>query len=198
MLMADYFRRRGRAAKVEVHLYTPETQPMPVAGPELGQAVRQLLEQKGIHFHPMHNLLSVNPARKSACFQQSVENYDLLAVIPPHRAPRLAHEAGLTNAAGWIPVSAQTLETYERVFAIGDVTAIPIPGRWKPDVPLMLPKAGVFAHVQAEVVAGRIAAEMEGRKPTESFCGDGYCMLEAGEDLAGSRTATFLRSQLRK
>jgi len=192
MLIADYFRRRGSAAKVEVHLYTPEAQPMPVAGPELGGAVRQLLEQKGIHFHPLHNLVSVDSERRSARFQQSVENYDLLAVIPPHRAPRLVHEAALTNAAGWIPVSAQKLETsHERVFAIGDVTAIPIPGRWKPDVPLMLPKAGVFAHVQADVVASRIAAEMEGRKSMESFCGDGYCMLEAGEDLAGFAYGDF-------
>src|SRR3970282_2971870 len=26
--------------------------------------------------------------------------------------------------------------------------SIPLPGRWKPEVPLMLPKAGVFAHVR--------------------------------------------------
>ena len=75
--------------------------------------------------------------------------------------------------------------------AIGDATAIPIPGRWKPDVPLMLPKAGVFAHVQAEVVAARIAAEISGRQPTEEFWGDGYCMLEAGEDLAGFAYGNF-------
>ncbi|HEV2386497.1 MAG TPA: FAD/NAD(P)-binding oxidoreductase [Candidatus Acidoferrales bacterium] len=192
MLIADYFRRRGHAASVEVHLYTPESQPMPVAGPELGKAVLQMLEKKGIHFHPMHNLLAVDPAAQSARFQQGAEDYDLLAVIPPHRAPRLVHEAGLTNAAGWVPVNAQTLETsHERVFAIGDVTAIPIPGRWKPDVPLMLPKAGVFAHAQAEIVVARIAAEIEGRKPSESFCGDGYCMLEAGEDLAGFAYGDF-------
>jgi sulfide:quinone oxidoreductase len=192
MLIADYFRRRRLAANMEVHLYTPEAQPMPVAGPELGKAVLQMLENKGIHFHPLHNLLAVDPFAKSARFQQGTENYDLLAVIPPHRAPRLVREAGLTNAGGWVPVNAQTLETgHERVFAIGDVTAIPIPGRWRQDVPLMLPKAGVFAHVQAEVVAARIVAEIEGRKPTESFCGDGYCMLEAGEDLAGFAYGDF-------
>ncbi len=192
MLIADYFARRRPAIKAQVHLYTPESQPMPVAGPELGNAVLQMLEKKGIQFHPMHNLVAVDPATKSARFKQGVVNYDLMAVIPPHRAPRLVHEVGLTNAAGWVPVNAQTFETsHERVFAIGDVTAIPIPGRWKPDVPLMLPKAGVFAHDQAEIVAARIAAEIEGRKPTASFCGEGYCMLEAGEDLAGFAYGDF-------
>lgn len=192
MLIADYFRKRGLAGKVDIYLYTPEALPMPVAGPELGGAVRQLLEKKGIHFHPLHNLVAVEPAARTARFQQGVENYDLLIAIPPHRAPQLVRDAGLTNAAGWVPVSAQTLETsQERVFAIGDVTAIPIPGRWKPDVPLLLPKAGVFAHDQAEIVAGRIVAEIEGRKPTETFCGEGYCMLEAGEDLAGFAYGNF-------
>jgi len=192
MLIRDFLVRRGLAAKVEVDLYTPEAQPLPVAGPELGNAVLQLLEKKSIGFHPTHNLVAVDTTARTVRFQQSVEKYDLLAVIPPHRAPRLVHEAGLTNAAGWVPVNAQSLETkHERAFAIGDVTAIPIPGRWKPDVPLMLPKAGVFAHAQAEIVAGRILAEIEGRKPTESFCGDGYCMLEAGEDLAGFAYGDF-------
>ena len=71
------------------------------------------------------------------------------------------------------------------------MTAIPIPGRWKPDVPLMLPKAGVFAHEQARVVAQRIAAEISGTAAQQDFCGDGYCMLEAGEDLAGFAFGNF-------
>lgn len=193
MLIHDYFRRRGLSEKVQVHLFTPEPQPMPVAGPELGKAVLQLLEEKGIQFHPGHNLVAFDPAAKSAQFKQGlVENCGLLVVIPPHRAPRLVQEAGLTNAGGWVPVNAQTLETgRDGVFATGDVTAIPIPGRWKPDVPLMLPKAGVFAHVQSKIVAERIAAQIEGRTPTQSFGGEGYCMLEAGEELAGFASGNF-------
>jgi sulfide:quinone oxidoreductase len=193
MLIADYFRRTGRRQGVDMHLFTPEPQPMPVAGPELGAAVVQMLEAKQIRFHPLHALESVDPAARTIRFQQgNTEPYDLLVAVPPHRAPNLVREAGLTNAAGWAPVHPQTLETqHDGVFAIGDVTAIPIPGRWKPDVPLMLPKAGVFAHVQAEVVAARIAAEIEGRKPGETFCGDGYCMLETGEDLAGFAYGNF-------
>ena len=193
MLIADYFWRTARRKDVDIHLFTPEPQPMPVAGPELGAAVVQMLEAKGIRFHPLHGLAAVDPAARTMRFQQSnTEPYDLLVAVPPHRAPSLVREAGLANAAGWAPVNPQTLATqHDGVFAIGDVTTIPIPGRWKPDVPLMLPKAGVFAHVQAEVVAARIAAEIEGRKPGETFCGDGYCMLETGEDLAGFAYGNF-------
>jgi sulfide:quinone oxidoreductase len=193
MLIADYFRRHRRRAGIDIQLFTPEPQPMPVAGPQLGAAVVEMLEANQIRFRPLYTLASVDPAERVMRFQQgNTERYDLLVAIPPHRAPRLVREAGLTNAAGWVPVKPQTLATdHAGVFALGDVTAIPIPGRWKPDVPLMLPKAGVFAHVQAEVVAARILAEIEGRKPDATFCGDGYCMLEAGGDLAGFAYGNF-------
>jgi len=193
MLIADYFRRRGLSAKVEIHLFTPESQPMPVAGPQLGEAVRGMLHAKGIDFHPLHKLTSVDPGAREMSFDNGVRlGYDLLVAVPPHRAPRAAVDAGLTNQAGWIPVDPQTLRTsQDGVYAIGDVTAIPIPGRWKPDVPLMLPKAGVFAHAQAEVVAQRIVADVTGRSCEAAFCGDGYCMLEAGEDLAGFAFGNF-------
>lgn len=193
MLIADYFRRRGLSSKVEIHLFTPESQPMPVAGPQLGEAVRGMLHAKGIDFHPLHQLTSVDGGAREMSFDNGVRlGYDLLVAVPPHRAPRAAVDAGLTNQAGWIPVDPQTLRTsQDGVYAIGDVTAIPIPGRWKPDVPLMLPKAGVFAHAQAEVVAQRIVAEVTGRSCEAAFCGDGYCMLEAGEDLAGFAFGNF-------
>jgi sulfide:quinone oxidoreductase len=193
MLIADYFRRRGLSGKVEVHLFTPEPQPMPVAGPQLGDAVKGMLQAKDVAFHPLHKLTSVDPQARELLFENGQPfRYDLLVAVPPHRAPKVVREAGLTNQAGWIPVNPQTLATNQPgVYAIGDVTAIPIPGRWKPDVPLMLPKAGVFAHAQAEVVAQRIAAEITGRPAGATFCGDGYCMLESGEDLAGFAFGNF-------
>ena len=54
------------------------------------------------------------------------------------------------------------------------------PDRWKPDVPTLLPKAGVFARTQALVVARNIAAEVNGSAQRVKFMGDGYCALECG------------------
>lgn len=196
MLIADYFSRQDRDVlkdKVNVHLYTPEPQPMPVAGPQLGEAVKQMLTSKGISFHPLHKLVSVDCQNRTLSFDgKESARYDMLIVIPPHRAPNVVREAGLTNEAGWIPVDRFTLKTkHDNVYAIGDISAISIPGRWKPDVPMMLPKAGVFAHVQAEIVAERISDELKGLTPKAEFCGTGYCMLEAGEGLAGFAFGDF-------
>jgi sulfide:quinone oxidoreductase len=87
------------------------------------------------------------------------------------------------------PLDART--RYENVYAVGDVAVIPIPGRWKADAPMVLPKAGVFAHAQAEAVARRIASEIRGSVPSAVFRGHGYCALEAGEGMAGMAFGDF-------
>ncbi|HBG74756.1 MAG: hypothetical protein A2X25_12025 [Chloroflexi bacterium GWB2_49_20] len=193
MLIANTLCKRGLNNNTEVHLFTPEPQPMPVAGPNLGDAVKQMLEDRGVAFHPLHKLSHVNPDVGELTFDGKESfRYNLLVAIPPHRGPHIAQEAGLTNEAGWIPVDRATLQTkHENVYAIGDAAAISIPGRWKPDVPMMLPKAGVFAHAQAEVVARRVAAEIAGTGERANFPGIGYCMLEAGESLAGFAYGNF-------
>jgi len=192
MLIADFLKRK----KVSVNLYTPEPQPLPVTGPELGNAVKEILSNKGISFHPQNQLISINyNERKIEFASGNSVNYDLLALIPSHKAPEVITKSNLDDESGWIPVNKGTLETkYENVFAIGDVTSITIPGRWNPDKPMKLPKAGVFAHSQAITVSKIIAAKILGKESKEIFCADGFCMLEAGEDLAGFAYGDFYAS----
>jgi len=118
--------------------------------------------------------------------------------------PDVVTDAGLTDESGWVPVDKKNLQTkYKDVYAIGDVTIVRLDGRYKPEKPLMLPKAGVFAHAQAEVVARRIAADITGSGASDVFYGEGYCMLEVGESLAGFASGNFFAEpspqiQLRK
>ncbi|RPJ73945.1 MAG: NAD(P)/FAD-dependent oxidoreductase [Alphaproteobacteria bacterium] len=193
MLIEDFFASKGIRKKVGIDLFTPEPQPLPVAGPELGSAVKAILDKKGIRFHPLMQLSSVDTKSKQLLFNGKVPfEYDLLIVIPPHQSPAVIRNSDLANANGWIDVNTASLQTkYENVFAIGDITSIPLPGRWVPDKPMMLPKAGVFAHIQADVVAKNIVKKISGENAREKFCADGYCMLEAGEDLAGFAYGDF-------
>lgn len=189
MLIADQLRSRGVTASVA--LYTPEPQPMPVAGPELGRAVLQMLNERTISYHPLHKLLAVE-GRRLLFEGRDPAGADLIVTIPPHRPAPILREAGLTNEAGWVKVDPRTMQTEATgVYAIGDCAAVPLPGRWQPDVPLMLPKAGVFAHAQGLVVARRIAARLRGGRDDARFCGEGFCTLEAGERLAGFAWGDF-------
>lgn len=170
MLMEAAFARKGIRNRVELNVYTPETLPMPVAGPELGRLVKELVESRGIGFHPQLKLAGVDPDRKTLRFDGGrEERFDLLLAIPPHRPPRAIRETGITNEAGWIPVDKGSMETpVDNVYALGDVTAIKLPNG------LMLPKAGVFAHAQAKAVAERLAARLKGATSGARFKGDGY------------------------
>lgn len=106
--------------------------------------------------------------------------------MPPHVAPAVVREAGLVDSTGWVPVDPGLLQTrYPGVSAIGDVTAIRLRNG------MLLPKAGVFAEAQAEVVAEHIAAELQGREATARFEGEGYCYVEVGDGLAAFGAGNF-------
>lgn len=55
----------------------------------------------------------------------------------------------------------------------------------------MLPKAGVFAHYEAEVVVDQIASEIGGTESRASFNGKGYYWIELGDGRAGFASGRF-------
>lgn len=186
LLIEDALRRRRLRERTEVLLVTPEPQPMPVAGPVLGAAVTSLLGARGIAFQPSRPLAAVDPARRELVFADGTrERFDLLAAVPPHRPPEVVRVSSLASESGWIPVDPQTLRARtDDVYAIGDVAAIALPNG------KLLPKAGVFAHAEALVVARRIAAERDGsRAPV--FDGMGYCWVETGGGKAAFASGDF-------
>jgi sulfide:quinone oxidoreductase len=154
MLISDFYRKKGILENIEISLFTPELLPMPVGGPVLGNSVKQIIESRGINFHPLHKLYEVDGISKELHFEgQKSYNYNMLIVIPPHKATSVVRQSELSGENGWIPVDRSTLQTkFPNVYAIGDTTSIAIPGTWIPGVPMFLPKAGVFAHLQADTV----------------------------------------------
>lgn len=185
LLIDSYLTKRGIRNKSEVSIYTPETLPMPVAGPELGNQVKSLLESRGISFHPQRKLVSI--ADKELTFENGEKvKADLIPLVPPHISPTVIRESGLAGETGWIPVDGKTMKTkFEGVYAIGDVTANKLPSG------MMLPKAGVFAHGQAEVVAHNIAVEINKSGELREFNGHGSCFLEMGHGVAGFASGNF-------
>ena len=187
-LLLDYdLRKRKLRDRVSVSLYTPEPGPMPVAGPEVSTGVRKLLEERDISYHPQHQITEVSNSAGTLRFANGAEaNYDFLVYIPPHVAPTVVREAGLTGESGWVPVNRQSMETrFPGVYAIGDVTGIPLV------VGMPLPKAGVFAHREAEAVAQTIAARVSGQGKDGTFDGHGECFVEVGGGKSGFGRGNF-------
>ncbi len=182
-LIDAYLRRRGVEADLAIH--TIEPQPMPVAGPKLGARVVGLLEKRGIAFLPQRQIETVDADNQKLMFDEGDDRYDLLIGIPPHRAPAFVRDSALAGPAGWVPVDDQTLHVADHVHAVGDVTAIQL-ANGKP-----LPKAGVFAHGQAHVVADNLVAQANGRAATARFSAPGACFLETGSGKAGVAFGRF-------
>jgi sulfide:quinone oxidoreductase len=155
LLMESAFRSKGNRQRVEIAIYTPELKPMGGAGPAMGDAVIGMLKERDIKFYPQQKVQRLESESRTIVFEGSEASFDLLVGIPPHVAPKVVREAGLTDETGWIPVEIDTLKTsYPGVFALGDVTSARQPN----PTGLFLPKAGVFADEQSRVVAANIAA----------------------------------------
>jgi sulfide:quinone oxidoreductase len=191
MLIDDYLRSKGLRDKSDIQIFTPEPQPMPIAGPEVGNTVVFMLNEKGIGFHNNTNVSLIDGSSKQIVFENgSREKYDLLIAIPPHTTPKVIRESGgdLADASGWIPVDPKNMQTkHDRVYAIGDVTAVKLPSG------MMLPKAATFAFGQAEIVASNIASSVL-ETETRNWDGFGECFIETGSGNAAYGSGSFYSS----
>jgi sulfide:quinone oxidoreductase len=94
-----------------------------------------------------------------------------------------------------VPVHPQTLEIlsdpdtlavhYPGVFAIGDVAAIRLLNS------MLLPKAGIFAEGEAQVVAATIAADINDEPRPGVYDGNGFCYVEVGDGSAAYGAGDF-------
>ncbi len=80
---------------------------------------------------------------------------DVLNVIPPQRAGKIAQVAGLADDKGWCPVDAKTFESSlaKGIHVIGDAC---IAGA--------MPKSAYSANSQAKVCAGAVVAMLSGKE----------------------------------
>jgi sulfide:quinone oxidoreductase len=185
MLVDALLGKRGVRDRATLEVHSAEPAPMGVAGPEASAAVRAMLEAKRIAYHPEHQIVRAEPGRVFFT-DGAVVDADLTIYVPPIAPPVALRGSGLVDETGWVRVDRHTMETgFPHVYAVGDVTLIPL-GMGKP-----LPRAGVFAHAQAEAVARNIAATVAGKPATARFDGYGACFIETGAGGAGFGSGNF-------
>jgi sulfide:quinone oxidoreductase len=179
MLIDGWYRKQGLRDRVQLEDHAAEPAPMAPA-PRLQRGDTAARSER-YPLHPEHQVTTVDADRKQLTFANGAQvDFDLLAYVPPHRAPAVIRDSGLTGESGWMSVDRHTLQTrWPNVFAIGDVVSIPL-ALGKP-----LPKAGVFANKEAEVVAENIAHAIAGQVEPARFDGHGDCFIEIGGGKAG-------------
>ncbi|MCX7622378.1 MAG: FAD/NAD(P)-binding oxidoreductase [Thermomicrobium sp.] len=187
LLIRDLVEERGLATSTEITVVTPEPSPLAVAGPAVGEQLTRYLASRGVSVRTGEQLVSVDPRHREVTFASGTrELFDLLVVVPPHRAATVARDAGLTEG-DWVPASLRTMRTnVAGVWAIGDLAAVRVRDT------LMVPKAAVFAQQQAEIAARDIARALGYDVPEPEIRAVGRCWFLAGRRSAGVIEGDFL------
>lgn len=183
MLIREKFKKTGVQATIEV--FTPQPVALPILNQASCDSVDARLVQAGIMVYGHHKALKVEPGQ--VVFEKRTIGFGLLLGVPPHRAPAVLRESGLTGESGWVEINSRTCATsFEGVYAIGDSTQVVL-GNKK-----TLPKAGLFAEMMGETVAERLADEFSRVEPTAEFSGEGGCFFEVGNGEAMMIKGNFL------
>ena len=184
-LMDDMLRRRGVRDKISMQMVTPEPFPIPGLPPEGGKPVRELLQQRGIDYHPSHQVKEIR--RNSILTEDEKEfPHDRVFAVPVHVAPEVLKRSGLVDQSGWVPVDPARLTTEApNVYALGDCAGTKIPKG------LLLPRLGTVASGQAKIVARNIVGEIRGGAERGEFEGRGVCFIEAGDGKVASIRPKF-------
>ena len=131
------------------------------------------------------NIVAVDPDTRTVTTRDGERvRGDVVNIIPPQRAGRIAVLSGLAEEDGWCPVDAYTMESrmVPGIHLAGDAI---IPGN--------IPKSGFAANSQAKACAAAMIALLNDRPPPEPvFANTCYSMLapDYGISIAGLYRAT--------
>ncbi|MDX1595781.1 MAG: FAD/NAD(P)-binding oxidoreductase [Nitrosopumilaceae archaeon] len=161
---------------IQIHMYSPAPLTLPAAGPQVSEKILQMINSEKIEFHPNCKINSVEPGKLK--FDNSEAEFDLLLAIPPHVAPKVIYDSGLAKEGGFIVIDRDCKTSYENVYAVGDVTSLPVGEK------MAVPKAGIFAEGEGLTVAKNIISKIKSQQESAKFDGKGGCFLETGSGTA--------------
>ena len=143
--------RLGRKFNVTAVFF--EKPPLRALGEEVYTRVLKLLESSGIEFIGGIEATEVDPQGKVLRYKGGEASFDLLAVVPPFKPPRLLRDSGLAPESGWPavdPYKGFRHAKYDDIFLIGD-SSIAV---------FRAPMSGFLASHMAQAATAAIARDL--------------------------------------
>lgn len=175
-MLVDRLRQAGTLANSEVHFHSALGVVFSV--PQINDLILQRWAGFGVPVHFSSKLVAVDIGARRASFQspegeRTEEDYDLIHVVPPMRAPDaifdspLAWQDGPMAAGGWLEVDRETLRhrRYPNVFGVGDINGTP------------RGKTAATVKQSVPMVVKNLTDVIAGRDPTEKFNGYTSCPM---------------------
>ncbi|BCX18369.1 MAG: cytochrome c [Geminicoccaceae bacterium] len=114
----------------------------------------------------------VDPKAMTVEAEFGEEKGNVINVIPPQRAGKIAQLAGVTDDKGWCPIKPESMESAKvpGIYVVGDAC---IAGA--------MPKSGTAANSQARNAAAALVASLEGKPaPEPSYANTCYSIVAEG------------------
>ena len=173
-LSADHWKKQGVLRDIKIDFCNAGAVLFGVA--DYVPALMEYVKAYGIDLNFSRNLTSIDGAAKQATFVQTnkdgtkeniTQEFDMIHVVPPQKAPDFVRVGPLADAAGWIDVDPATLrhKFYENIFAMGDVSNT------------TNAKTAAAARKQAPVVAHNVLAALGREQGQANYDGYGSCPL---------------------
>ena len=173
-LSGDHWYRNGVLKDIEIDFYNSGGVLFGVA--DYVPALQSYIDKYKAKTHFNHTLVEVDGENKRAYFTSSdpdkegeviCEEFDMLHVCPPQKAPDFVANSELADAAGWLDVDQFTLQhkKFSNIWGLGDV--------------MNTPNAKTMAAVrkQVPVVAANLITALKGKELDAGYDGYGSCPL---------------------
>jgi sulfide:quinone oxidoreductase len=144
----------------------------PIGPPAFNKLVTEEFNQKNVEVIRNFPLAIVDANKKEITSKNGNKiNYDILITVPPHKAPQVLIDSGLTDEKGWLSADNATLQyrgpagNYDNVYILGDLG------------PAEILKTGVGAHYQAIAVSQNLINDIYGNKIKTPYRGETGCPI---------------------
>ena len=133
-LSADHWKRQGVLKDIDIQFCNAGAVLFGVA--DYVPALMEYVQAYGIHLNFGSTLVAVDGPGKKATFAQAgtdgskeliTQDFDMIHVVPPQKAPDFIRVSPLADAAGWVDVDPASLrhKRYTNVFGLGDAANTP-------------------------------------------------------------------------
>lgn len=184
--LGDFFTDRGVREGIDLKVVIPG--PRPVKNPGVSEMLEAQLSEHGIELLTDSPIQSIDASGKRVLTGNGAVDFDLFIGVPVHTPPAVVAGSALSDG-GFVAVDAATLATrVPGVYAVGDVTAIPVGDK-------AVPKAGAFAEDAARTVVSEILRKEGFDIDRVPFNARGACYFELGSGKVAKVDADYLGGQ---